>query len=274
MIIDAHIHPFKQIPADWVNGAKGAKKEWYQNVDLSMEGMIHALDEGGVDKGILLGLKTAKFTISNEEIADFCKKSNGRFIGFAAVDPTEGEKAIEEMEYAIKVLGLKGIGEITPPTQFFYPNDESLYPFYECAEKLGVPVVIHTGGENGGLIKYSNPIYLDEVASRFKNLTIIAEHMGSFPFGMWFKEAMNVAWKNPNVYVGIAALKEIELVDMDLLTKAVKYIGADKILFGTDYPTEPLCNIKYHVDLVMNNSKISDSDKEKIMGENMWNLIK
>jgi len=273
MMIDAHIHPFQKIPPGWMEHTTQEKRDWYNSVDLTHQGMIDALDEAGIDQGIVLGLKTPMVTISNEEIADFCNKTDGRFIGFACVDPNWGEEAAKELEYAIKTLKLKGLGELTPPTQFFYPNDTKVFPVYETAEKLGIPMCIHTGGEHVGLIKYSNPIYLDEVAQLYKTLPIIAEHMGSFPFGTWFEEAMCIAYKNPNVFIGIAALKERELIGMDLLNKAVSYIGADRIIFGTDYPTLPPCSIKYHRDIIMN-SKLSDSDKEKIMGANMYSLIK
>lgn len=272
MFVDAHIHPFKAIPQAWMDAVDEEGKKWFNGVDLSPQGFVNALDEAGMDKGIVLALQNRTVHISNEEIAEFCDKTNGRFIGFACVDPTKGEEAAKELEYAVKTLKLRGLGELTPPTQYFYPDDERVFPVYECAEKLGIPMVIHTGGEEVGLIKYSNPIHLDEVAQRYKDLTIIAEHMGSYPFGMWFDEVMNVAWKNPNVYVGVAALQERELIELNLLKKAIQYIGSDRIIFGSDYPTLPPRGIKYHADLILN-SDISDSDKEKIMGGNIMSLM-
>jgi hypothetical protein len=60
--------------------------------------------------------------------------------------------------------------------QAFFPNDRAAYPLYEAIEELGVPAVFHTGqtgigagtpGGGGIRLKYSNPMYVDDVAADF-----------------------------------------------------------------------------------------------------------
>ena len=66
-----------------------------------------------------------------------------------------------------------------PNVQAFYPNDRMAYPLYEAIEELGVPAVFHTGqtgigagapGGGGIRLKYSNPLFVDDVAADFPGL--------------------------------------------------------------------------------------------------------
>ena len=93
--------------------------------------------------------------------------------------------------------------------QGFFPNDQRYYPIYETARSLGLTVLFHTGttgigaGAPGGLglkLKYGRPIYLDDVAADFPDLTIIAAHPG-WP---WTEELLSVAVHKGNVYVDMS----------------------------------------------------------------------
>ena len=93
--------------------------------------------------------------------------------------------------------------------QGFYPNDRSAYVLYEAIAEGGVPALFHTGqtgvgaGMRGGMgmrLKYSNPMYLDDVAADFPDMPIILAHP-SFP---WQEEALSVATHKPNVYIDLS----------------------------------------------------------------------
>jgi Predicted metal-dependent hydrolase of the TIM-barrel fold len=73
--------------------------------------------------------------------------------------------------------------------QGFFPNDRMAYPLYEAINDAGAIALFHTGqtgvgsGMPGGMgmrLKYSNPMYLDDVAADFPDLKIILAHP-SFP---------------------------------------------------------------------------------------------
>ena len=72
------------------------------------------------------------------------------------VDPWRGRKGLEEIEHAIKNLGLLGV-KYQPPVQDFSPNDRQFYPIWDLLQSLGAPALIHCGttaigaGEPGGL---------------------------------------------------------------------------------------------------------------------------
>jgi predicted TIM-barrel fold metal-dependent hydrolase len=68
-----------------------------------------------------------------------------------------------------------------PPLQQFQPNDKPVYPFYEVVNEAKLPVIFHTGhsgigtGQLGGgvLLKYGNPMNIDDVAVDFPDIPII-----------------------------------------------------------------------------------------------------
>ena len=75
------------------------------------------------------------------------------------------------------------------PEWRFYPNDRAVYPLYEVVAEAGLPALFHTGhsgmgsglpGGGGIRLKYSNPMYVDDVAVDFPEMPIILAHP-SFP---------------------------------------------------------------------------------------------
>jgi predicted TIM-barrel fold metal-dependent hydrolase len=159
--------------------------------------------------------------------------------GWAMVDPWRGRHGLEEIEHAIRDLGLMGV-KYQPPVQGFSPSDLQFYPIWDLLQSLGAPVLIHCGttaigaGEPGGLgfkLDHARPIpHIDNVAADFPRLNIVAAHPG-WP---WTDELIAVALHKGNVSIDIsgwgpkyipAALKH----DMQRRLQ-------DKVLFGSDYP--------------------------------------
>ena len=177
---------------------------------------------------------------SNEAVAALTRDYPDVFLpGWAMVDPWRGRKGLEEIEHAIKGLGLLGV-KYQPPVQAFSPNDRQFYPIWDLLQSLGAPVLIHCGttaigaGEPGGLgfkLGHARPIpNIDDVAADFPRLNIVAAHPG-WP---WTEELIAVAIHKANVSIDIsgwgpkyvpAALKH----DMQRRLQ-------DKVLFGSDYP--------------------------------------
>jgi predicted TIM-barrel fold metal-dependent hydrolase len=176
----------------------------------------------------------------NDALATLCKTYPDVFLpGWAMVDPWRGRKGLEEIEHAIKDLGLLGV-KYQPPVQGFAPSDRQFYPIWDLLQSLNVPVLIHCGttaigaGEPGGLgfkLSHGRPIpNIDDVAADFPRLRIVAAHPG-WP---WTEELIAVALHKGNVSIDIsgwgpkyipAALKH----DMQRRLQ-------DKVMFGSDYP--------------------------------------
>lgn len=129
--------------------------------------------------------------------------------------------------------------------EYQYAYDKGYFPAYELAQKYSVPVVFHTGDtyDTDGLLKYSDPLTIDEVAVKWRKVNFVIAHMGN----PWIHSAAEVAYKNSNVYLDGSALLVGDLSrlsDYDIeeqLVKPVKYVYSyledpKKLMFGTDWP--------------------------------------
>lgn len=79
-------------------------------------------------------------------------------------------------------------------------------------------------------LKYSNPMYIDDVAVDFPDMKIILAHP-SFP---WQEEALSVATHKPNVYIDLSGWSPKYFPP--ILVRYVNTILQDKMLFGSDWP--------------------------------------
>src|SRR5690606_35591666 len=122
--------------------------------------------------------------IANEEVAEVAAEHNDVLIPFASIDPAKGKMGAREARRLIEEYGVRGF-KFHPSEQGFYPNDRKAYVLYEVIAEAGLPALFHTGqtgvgaGVPGGLgvrLKYSNPIYLDDVAADFPTMPIIMAH--------------------------------------------------------------------------------------------------
>lgn len=196
-----------------------------------MEAMVEEMDQSGIRKTVLSAIVEGDYVVaSNELIADAVQKWPDRFIGCACVDPRKGLKAVKEFEKWVKEYGFKNL-KILPYSYNLPPNDKLWYPLYTKAAELGVPVTVQIG--HTGPLKPSwvgQPIFLDEVALMFPELTIIGGHIG-WP---WTQEMIALAFKFPNVYIETSAHTPRRW-QTEFLHFANSF-GQDKCMAASDYP--------------------------------------
>jgi predicted TIM-barrel fold metal-dependent hydrolase len=134
--------------------------------------------------------------------------------------------------------GVRGF-KFHPSDQAFYPNDPAVYPLYEVIAEAGIPALFHSGqtgvgaGQRGGggiRLKYSNPIYLDDVAVDFPDMPIIIAH----PSVPWQDEALAVAAHKPQVYIDLSGWSP-KYFPAQLVAQANTLLK-EKVLFGSDFP--------------------------------------
>ncbi|MEE9202245.1 MAG: amidohydrolase family protein [Dehalococcoidia bacterium] len=179
-------------------------------------------------------------TCGNDYAASMVKRFPQAFAGsFAAIDPWKGEKAIQELDRAVKQLGMIGV-KFQQALQAFFPNDRRFYPIYEKCVELKVPVLFHMGttgagagmpGGGGIRLKYTQPIpYIDDVAADFPDLTIIGAH----PAWPWQEEMIAVLLHKPNVYNDLSGWSPKYFSDS--LKREIGGRLQDKMFYGSDYP--------------------------------------
>jgi Predicted metal-dependent hydrolase of the TIM-barrel fold len=174
----------------------------------------------------------------NEEVARIAAANADIMIPFASIDPAKGRLGAREARRLVREFGVKGF-KFHPTMQAFYPNDRSAYPLFEAIAEEGAITLFHTGqtgvgaGMRGGMnmrLKYSNPIYLDDVAADFPDMPIILAHP-SFP---WQEEALSVATHKPNVYIDMSGWSPKYFPP--ILVRYANTILKHKMLFGSDWP--------------------------------------
>lgn len=166
------------------------------------------------------------------------------FIPFAGIDPHKGAAAIDEIRRCHAEFGIRGIGELNPVRQKFFPNDESFYPIWETCQELGVVVMFHMGfagagaGRPGGMgykLDAARAIpHLDDVAADFPELQIIHAHPG-WPF---HHEAIAACWHKANFWIDLSGF-----APRYFPPETVRYANnliQDRVLFGTDWPVIPI----------------------------------
>ena len=175
---------------------------------------------------------------ANEEVAELAAENNDIMIPFASIDPAKGRAGAREARRLAAEFGVRGF-KFHPTIQGFYPNDRAAYPLYEAIAETGAVTLFHTGqtgvgaGMRGGMgmrLKFSNPMYLDDVAVDFPDMPIILAHP-SFP---WQEEALAVATHKPNVYIDLSGWSPKYFPP--ILVRYTNTLLKHKMLFGSDWP--------------------------------------
>ncbi|MBM3800864.1 MAG: amidohydrolase [Acidimicrobiia bacterium] len=246
IVIDAHAH-------------YGYLGGFGQQRDISFEECLEAADQAGIDKLCLCSIEALAFemTEGNKAIHRLMKQYPDRIIGFATVpSPYFGKKGLDELQRAIEVYGMKGIGELeTTPA---YPIDIPHWiAVLKKAAALRVPVLVH-----------GSPSTCARAAEQVPDVTILLAHLGTgfgLAVGEWL-DTIEMAKSHPNVYLetctSITAYGQIEM--------AVQELGSGRLVFGTDIPL---------LDPSVMKAKITGADipseaKENILGKNMARLLK
>ena len=175
---------------------------------------------------------------NNYEVAEAAAKHSDILIPFASIDPAKGKLGAREVRDLVENHGVQGF-KFHPTMQGFYPNDRNAYVLYEAIAESGMPALFHTGqtgvgsgmqGGNGMRLKYSNPMYIDDVAVDFPDMPIILAHP-SFP---WQEEALSVATHKPNVYIDLCGWSPKYFPP--ILVRYANTLLKNKMLFDSDWP--------------------------------------
>ncbi len=242
--IDVHVHPGTK---EFLSNAMGhyadaAEKYFRKTVPIKTETeMAEEFREEGVF-GVLLAWDTRSATglppVTNDYVASVVEEFPNDFMGFASVDPWRGKTALSELRRAVECLGLRGL-KVQQIAMAFRPNDRQFYPMWELCCELEIPVLMHCGttglgaglpGGGGLLLDYGRPIYIDEVAADFPDLSIICAH----PAWPWQSEMIAIALHKANVVIDLSGWSPKYFPEE--LKKEIGTRLQDKALFGTDYP--------------------------------------
>ena len=198
LLIDMHVHlaryeVLSDSTREWFISLYPSEAD-YQAVceaNASPDDFCAMLAEQGVDYAVILAEDTPAVTgvADNQMVADFCK-GHPQLLPFCTFDPLK-ERDMQGQLRQLAAEGFRGV-KLYPTYNFFYPNAPMMYPLYETAQELGLPVMFHTGLSvfKGSRLKYGNPVFYDDIAVDFPELKIIMCHGGR---DCWYQEAVTVA---------------------------------------------------------------------------------
>jgi hypothetical protein len=241
-VIDAHIHcfdcePFEQLAAE--AGAANTMAALQEEMTRAGIRLAIAMGNAGEDDAQAVPLRTSW---SLDGLAIPVAECLG--IHEDSINASSDKDVMARFDKAMMLsttVGLKVYAGYRP----IHVADKRYHPFYDLARAHDMPVVIHTGETAlpDALFKYAHPLTVDELAVQFPDVRFVMAHTGN----PWLIDAVQVARKNPNVYLELSGLfagrfdarmmAEEEKAYLDYIRMWTRYLGRyDKILYGSDWP--------------------------------------
>jgi predicted TIM-barrel fold metal-dependent hydrolase len=276
LIIDSHIH-YSMI-ASFREAAEGES-----GCDYSFKGLQEELACNNIHAAIGMGLQeTSPFGFPdsaspNPMGMDMSDRWPEQLYFCPGINPHDlSDKALRRIEETLQHPRTVGI-KLYPGYYHFSVNNPVYGPVYELAAQYKIPVVIHSGDtfSERGLLKYSHPLDIDELAVNHRDNIYVVAHMGD----PWVRETAEIVRKNPNVYTDISGLlvggtryfEEMgrEPLVLNEFRHALVYAARwDNILFGTDWPLAPMDAYLEFVKRL-----IPEKHLERVLGKNTLNIF-
>ncbi|HEX4327881.1 MAG TPA: amidohydrolase family protein [Burkholderiales bacterium] len=244
---------------------------------------------------------------ANDYLAEQVTKRPDRFQGLAALPLQDADLAARELERCVKQLKFKGalvngFSQAGSPDNLLYYDLPQFRGFWSVVQQLDVPFYLHPRNPTpaGSLIYNGHPwlmgptwafgqetavhalrLMASGLFDEFPRLQIVLGHMGEgLPYSIWRVDNRNGWVKAPPAYPAKRKLGEYFQENFHLTTSgnfrtqtlidAILEIGADRVMFSTDWPFE---NVD-HAAIWFDAASISEADRIKIGRTNAIKLFK
>jgi aminocarboxymuconate-semialdehyde decarboxylase len=236
--------------------------------------------------------------LNNEGLVEICARNPDRFVAFASVALQFPDLAVQQLEHAVKKLGLRGaaVGASVADDEF---ADPKFHPFWRKCEELDVLVFLHPQGTpdlarrlkgNGVLDNViGNPLdttialshlIFEGTLDTFPGLKICAAHGGGYLASymdrsdhgcLTFPErCTRTLKKRPTEY-----LKQLYYDALIFTPEALRHlvanVGSSQIMLGTDYPYPWEDKA---VDHILNTPSLSDEERIAMLGTTAAKLLR
>lgn len=224
-IIDFHAHIYPPKIAEKASLSTG---EFYHITPAHSgtgEELLSVGKTAGISEFVLLSVATKPQQVHhiNQFILDEVKSHRDEFHGFGTLHP-DSENILAETDFIIK-SGLQGI-KLHPDTQRFNMDDRRLFEVFDDIQGK-IPLLVHCGDRR---FDYSHPRRLKNIIDNFPHLQVIAAHLGGWSL---FEEGFEIL-KDTDCYLDISST--MMFLSPEQVTKYIHGYGAERILFGTDFP--------------------------------------
>lgn len=271
---------------------------------------LRELDRARVDRQVLslgppmmywadgdLGLRLCR--IFNDELAGVVRQHPDRFIGLAAVPLQAVDRALGELDRAVRDLGLAGVA-IGSNVQGVQLDDPRLAPFFARAAALDAPIFVHPINPpgHGNIHDYrldlavgfpfdttvaAARLVYSGILERHPELRVCLSHLGgALPF---LRERIAIGFRVGREHFG-AAFKAtgspeaaIERFYFDsisyyapALLAGIACVGAERIVIGSDAPFA-VGDLERSVREIREFTFLPERDRAKILAENALRFL-
>ena len=309
VVVDSHLHLFQSaeecraLKEDYDIWEFGEAEDVHYSAYLgSLDDALEAMAKAGVTKAISLNLFLGKLkresaiaelpaAMSTGEretaIAEIearlvhemqaynrwgCEvvRCHPQIIPFVSMDVTvlPGEKGAAHLRELVEDHGAKGV-KLHGAIQGYYMADPRLGPIYRVCEELALPIIGHSGPDQGGR-GFAEPRAFGELLKAHPDLRVVLAHLGG---GAWH-QTREIAETYPNAYFDCCEIIEwtsAENAPSDTeLARLIQEIGPERVMMGSDFPWYDL---DHTIDRVLELPLLSDEEKAGILGINAVTIL-
>ncbi len=255
MLIDFHTHLF---PPDIRAHRERycARDPWFNELYANprtgiatAEDLIAEMDVSGVDVSVAFSFgwtDTGLIEETNSYVIDAMQRYPNRIYGMAVLQPIIRVQAVHELERCART-GMIGLGELMPHGQGYKLSDiDLLMPVMEVVRQYQLLVLSHCSEPVGHIYPGKGNVTLEDIVAfltAFPDVRFVAAHWGGgLPFYTLMPEIKRIT---ANVWYDTAAT--LYLYRQNIFPVVANLVGADRILFASDYGLLPQRRIIDHI---------------------------
>ncbi len=235
------------------------------------EDLVESMDRDEVDVAVIVNYDWSTHELcveTNDYILESLARYPKRLIGFCAVSSYVDDASLAEIERCVRG-GIRGVGELRPDTrEEDFTRKEVMEPFIDVLRKHNLILLTHSSEPAGHLYPgkgAATPELLYKFIVNSPDLPVVCAHWGGgLPFYNLMPEVRQVM---ENVYFDTAASPF--LYRPEIYRQVCQLVGADRILFGSDYPVMPQGRLLNEIG----NAGLPEEERNLILSGNARRLL-
>lgn len=256
MIIDTHCHVHPQ------QDGLGSKQ------DASVASFLEAFDASPFDRAVLLPIEPV---IPTDFVFEVAAQRPGKIFCHGSANPADGPDCARTFAALAERYPLCGL-KLHPRRQGFANADfPAVKALVEEAANRGLPTLIDCFPYGKGALKDDSLELIDALADALPKASLIIAHMG----GIRILEALIVARTSYTIYLDLSLIYSVyrgSHIEDDIFY-AIRRIGADRCLYGSDYPDVDLTQAYEDMRAALSARGFTAEDQEWIFGKTAESVL-